>query len=168
MERDKLIIEKNKKHEELIEWLETECQSPETADLSHSFAENLMIKLAEISYIENELSALEKEAPEVYASQRSELTDEYIEKEAEIEIPLSSSSTLNVQRMRWIQGCKWARDRQKGYSGEFIEWIAFDGLEMFPMTGKDGDGKIRWFDLQDGENPLEDVYGYWLTEIKDK
>ena len=110
-----------------------------------------MIKLAEISYIENELSALEKEAPEVYASQRSELTDEYIEKEAEIEIPLSSSSTLNVQRMRLIQGCKWARDRQKGYSGEFIEWIAFDGLEMFPMTGKDGDGKIRWFDLQDGE-----------------
>ena len=36
---------------ELIDWLETECQSPETADLSHSFAENLMIKLAEISYM---------------------------------------------------------------------------------------------------------------------
>src|SRR3990172_6165415 len=64
MGRDKLIIKKNKKHEELIEWLETECQSPETADLSHSFAENLMIKLAEISYIESELSALEKEVPE--------------------------------------------------------------------------------------------------------
>ena len=46
--------------------------------------------------------------------QRSELTDEEIEKESEIEIPQSSTSTLNVQRMRWIQGAQWARDRQKG------------------------------------------------------
>ena len=47
------------KLEELYEWLETECQSPETADLSHSFAENLMIRLAKISYIK--INALKAE-----------------------------------------------------------------------------------------------------------
>ena len=54
------------------------------------------------------------------------------------------------------------------YEKEFVEWIAFDGLEMFPMTGKTGDNEITWFDLQDGENTLTDVYEYWLTEIKGK
>jgi len=58
--KDQLIIEKQ---DELVDWLETECQSSETADLSHSFAESLMIRLAEISYIESELAAL-KEQPE--------------------------------------------------------------------------------------------------------
>jgi hypothetical protein len=67
---DKLIIEKQG---ELIEWLETECQSPETADLSHSFAENLMIKLAEISYLK--LSVLEAEVPEEKEEPLKDLKD---------------------------------------------------------------------------------------------
>ena len=54
------------------------------------------------------------EVTESDTSQISEMTDEEIEKESEIEIPQSSTSTLNVQRMRWIQGAQWARDRQKG------------------------------------------------------
>ena len=40
-----------------------------------------------------------------------QLTDEDIEKALLNEIPFSSSSTLNVQRMRWDQGAKWARDQ---------------------------------------------------------
>jgi hypothetical protein len=59
--KDQLIIEKQ---DELVDWLETECQSSETADLSHSFAESLMIRLAEISYIEFELAALKQKAKE--------------------------------------------------------------------------------------------------------
>jgi|WetSurMetagenome_2_1015567.scaffolds.fasta_scaffold00103_14 hypothetical protein len=50
------------KMEELVEWLEVECQSSETADLSHSFAECLMIKLAEISYLK--VNALQSESKE--------------------------------------------------------------------------------------------------------
>lgn len=59
--KDELIKKLDRNKDELIEWLETECQSPETADLSHSFAGSLMIRLADISYIESKISALEQE-----------------------------------------------------------------------------------------------------------
>jgi type IV secretory pathway TrbF-like protein len=39
-----------------------------------------------------------------------EISDADIEAWAEEEIPFTSSSTLNVQRMRWIQGAKSMRD----------------------------------------------------------
>jgi acetyl-CoA carboxylase beta subunit len=54
-----------RRYEELIDWLETECQSTETADLSHSFVENLWIRLNEISYMkinQPQEQAIDKEA----------------------------------------------------------------------------------------------------------
>ena len=49
---------------------------------------------------------------------------------------------------------------------DFINWLAFDGLEIFPMTGKTGDNEVVWFDAADGENTLEEVYQYWIINIK--
>ena len=51
---------------------------------------------------------------------------------------------------------------------EDIKWLAFDGLEIFPITGKIGDNEIIWFDAADGENTIEEVYDYWLKNVKDK
>jgi hypothetical protein len=43
---------------ELVDWLEEECQSTETAKLSHSFAEDLMVRLADISYLKSNLQPI--------------------------------------------------------------------------------------------------------------
>jgi hypothetical protein len=56
------------------------------------------------------------EAMEEYASQRSELTDEEIEKEFPIDLKVKGNS-LDISNSTNIDkriGAKWARDRQKG------------------------------------------------------
>ena len=66
--------------------------------------------------------------------------------------------------VRW-QKLKKKRVNRQNYL-DFVKWLSFDGLEIFIMTGKTGDNEITWFDAQNGEYTLEEVYNYWLENGK--
>lgn len=51
---------------------------------------------------------------------------------------------------------------------KFVEWLSWDNDQVFPV-GKQNDGSLKWeHNLEDIDYTLDELYIYWLTEIKDK
>jgi hypothetical protein len=117
------------KYKELVEWLEVECQSPETADLSHSFAESLMIKLAEISYLK--VNTLQSGEGEEQKEQPCEHCDEPIPCNMECE-----------QQPKPVSAEEWFDKNEMNYKGIKSKYWAIQMLNDFAS-------------LQSGKEPKE-------------
>jgi len=72
-----------------------------------------------------------------------------------------------IDKYHWkLEIAKEINDITRKHYLDFVKWLSFDGLEIFIMTGKTGDNEITWFDAQNGEYTLEEVYNYWLENGK--
>jgi len=75
-----------------------------------------------------------------------------------------------MQKQNWMKSIDWylIEDTELSYPEGFVEWLAFDGRPFDPVEEIE-DGKACYWDMDNNKNiHTEEVYEYWLNEIKNK